>query len=74
MHTTETPNYICHHNGDFSGDVECQPKSSAPVISMPFIDMLALVAAYVRRQRISAIEEMDDCGVLGLSPDNPQPE
>lgn len=80
MHSFDAPSGTTYfHNGDFSGFIE-YGDSKGGYATLPFADLKALVAEYVRRERISAVEgqdsdvdevsrleEMTDDEVLGLS-------
>ena len=96
MHSFNGPSgAMFFHNGDFSGDVQLDAPTFAgdqsfmrdgkvmATVEVPFADLKALVAEYVRRARISAaedsnsdevsrLEEMTDDELLGL-PATPQP-
>lgn len=66
MHSFNAPSGTTfHHNGDFSGFIEYE-DSKGGYATLPFEDMKALVAEYVRRERISRLEEMSDDEVFGL--------
>lgn len=64
MHTLECDLTRFHHNGDFSGDVIIHRKEFGDEFTVPFSDLKALVATYVRNARIAALEYADDDDVL----------
>ena len=64
MHTTEVNDTLFVHNGDFSGDVEVRTFEGR--LSVPFADLKALVACYVRQVRANELEDMSDDEVLGI--------
>lgn len=56
MHTFVGPHGTrFHHNGDFSGFVSIA-KEGERLVDIPAQDLLALAAAYVRMNRITALE------------------
>lgn len=74
--TTQGVTYF--HNGDFSGNVKILvPTDMADVepventdfieIEVPFEDLKALVARYVRRRKIADFEREEDDVILGIS-------
>jgi hypothetical protein len=79
MITTELPNgRVFLHNGDFSGDLEINvhPAELEELdtedgtqlfrLAIPFEDIKAIVADYVRRVRTVELEQMSDDQVLGV--------
>jgi hypothetical protein len=66
MRTTEGTKVRFHHNGDFSGDVTIVDKETKVELDVPFEDLKALVAKYVRSERISKLDQSDDNTTLGL--------
>jgi len=55
-HTTTIDNTVFIHDGDFIGDVEIRRGGTGIIV--PFEDLLALVAEYVRMERIAKLEQM----------------
>ena len=66
MRTTETPHAIFLHNSDYSGNIEIRVKGETEAVSIPFEDLRAFVAKYVRKERICKLELASDNEVLGL--------
>jgi hypothetical protein len=63
MHTTQINCTIFIHNGDCSGNVEIyRPRkaSERESITLPFADLVGLVANWKRTKLISAIEQATD--------------
>lgn len=66
-HTTNAPGGTAFiHNGDYSGDVEIVAADKTRGVTIPFEDLMWVVADYVRLQRISKIEEASALSLLGL--------
>lgn len=64
MHSFTAPSGRTYfHNGDFSGDVQFEAAPGYGV-GIPFADLKALVAEYVRQGRISALESLADVEIL----------
>lgn len=70
--------FICHHNGDFSGDIKLSVEphrveegmvfEGLPeylIVNVPFEVLKELVANYLRSQLISNYENMDANAILG---------
>lgn len=63
-----------HHNGDFSGEVVINVTedelSSVPgglhQVGLPMADLIDIVAAYIYRQRLEALEKATVRELLGL--------
>ena len=71
MHTFTHGNTTFHYNSDLSGDVHIIHKRSGREDAyIPGEALLAFIAEYVRRQRISTLEEAGDAEVLGLAQGN----
>jgi hypothetical protein len=66
MHTTKGKKAVFNHNGDFSGDVRIYDTETKQEMWIPFDDLKALVAAYVRTEKISRLEQEEDDKTLGL--------
>jgi hypothetical protein len=79
MHSFDAPSgRTYHHNGDFSGDVRLITTvevltddrqsfvQKETEIDIPFADLAALVAEYVRRERASALDSMGTGEILGI--------
>jgi len=65
MHTTEGSKFRFFHHGDFSGDIDIADKTTGEMIlSVPCDDLKALVAAWVRGEKISKLEDADDDAIL----------
>lgn len=65
MHTTNTRYTRFIHNGGFDGNVEMFDMiSESRIGEVPFDDIKALVAQYVRSERIRRIEGADDHAIL----------
>lgn len=64
MHMTTRGETRFTHDGDFGGDVaiECRGKA----MSVPFADLLGLVAEFVRRVRVARVEGETDREAIGL--------
>jgi hypothetical protein len=58
-------NTLIHHNGDLSGDVIIRDRHGREV-EIPGAAMLEFVAHYVRRERISKLEQATTDEILGL--------
>lgn len=68
MHSTQTPSAVFHHNGDYSGEVHIICRATNQEIHINFDDIKNLVAEYIRRQRISKLEQANDEAVLMHTP------
>lgn len=55
MHTFISGDVCFNHHGDFSGDVVINRQGKE--IQIPFEDLKALVAEWIRMERIAALEE-----------------
>jgi hypothetical protein len=67
MYTTKVNKTIFHHNGDFSGDIHIYfENNSGAEILIPFDDIKGLVAEYIRREKISKLEDAEDNELLGV--------
>ncbi|MEJ2043672.1 MAG: hypothetical protein P8X74_03755 [Reinekea sp.] len=64
MHTTRTEKTIFQHNGDYSGDVIIMEKETNKEVKVPFDDLKAFFAEYVRENLISRVENMDERELL----------
>lgn len=64
MHTTVYKDTRFHHNGDFSGDIRIVRDGRE--MEVPFKDILALVARFVRDERIAVLEQATPREILGL--------
>ena len=72
MHTTKVGTTTFMYDGDFGEDIEIYPLGYCPAgdgIKIPFEDLLGFVAEYVRRQKISDLEQMDDREIIGIRKD-----
>ena len=63
-HTTEVEDTIFHHGGGFDGVIEIQRSGTS--ILVPFDHLKYLVAEYVRREKISRLENAHDEEILGV--------
>lgn len=67
MHTHKTPQATFLFNSDLSGDVIIRREDGEDgEAAVPGVALLSFVAQYIRRERISAMEEMSDREILGL--------
>lgn len=70
MRTTILPSgRTALHNGDFSGDVEIRQYDKNydyASVTLPFEDLVALVAECVRDKAIAALEQADPHEILGM--------
>jgi hypothetical protein len=73
MHTQRFGEFIVHHNGDFSGDVEIYRTDKTPepmlVAKLPFWLLKYIVAKKVRLDRIAALENANTDKLLGIRDD-----
>ena len=69
MHTFEHDGVVFNYNADMSGDVIIWREGQKPRMNLlvPASALVAFVADYVRRERISAIEDASDIEMLGLN-------
>lgn len=66
MHAFHAPSgTVYSHNSDLSGSVSWSPKPGI-WLEIPGEDIIALVAQYVRNQKIADLEEVGDSTILGL--------
>lgn len=67
MHTLKTETgWVANVNGDFSGDVRLSHEEKGVDVTLPFDVLKSLVAEYVRREKITRLEEasLDQmCGI-----------
>lgn len=64
MQTLDLPSGdVALHHGDFSGEVIIRRVERLEV-RIPMIDLRAVVAAQIRTERISALEQMSDDDIL----------
>lgn len=67
MHTLTRPDgWTANFNGDFSGDVRLSNERKAVDVTLPFDVLKALVAEYLRRERVSRLEQASPDELLGL--------
>lgn len=64
MHTFEGNSCRIHFNSDMSGDIHICDKGSNREITVDGQDILDFVANYVRRERISKLEQMETKDIL----------
>lgn len=68
MHTFESEQHYFFHNGDYSGEVQIAPKfyqkDDGVVLEMK--EILDFVAQYIRRNKISKLEEASTEEILNL--------
>lgn len=64
MHTFKHGETVFWHNGGFDGDVHIKRHNGE--LALPFADLRALVAEYVRRQQIAKLERAGDGQLLGV--------
>lgn len=62
MHTTKINNTTFHHNGDYRGDVHVIRDGVETTI--PFEDMMELVANFVMAKKISKLEQAEPIDIL----------
>lgn len=70
-HTFEHGKTAFLHNGGFDGDVTIKRQDGE--ITLPFADLRALVAEYVRQKQIAALEQAGDGALLGVRVDDDVP-
>lgn len=64
MHTFDGKSCRIHFNSDMSGDIHIVEKDSDEEIKVEGQDILDFVANYVRRERISKLEQMETKDIL----------
>jgi len=72
MHSFDAPSGATYfHNGDFSGDVEfIVGENLYTEVKIPFTDLKALVAKYVRNARVEWLEQNQGRGADAVSSDD----
>ena len=66
MHTFTGEQTRIHYNSDLSGDCDIINIDTGQSTTVPCEDILEFVAEYVRRQKISKLEQMETKDVLGI--------
>ena len=66
MHSYNGNSCTIHHNSDISGTLIIHQKSNGDSVSIDASDILDFVADYVKRQQISALEQMDTNDILKI--------
>lgn len=66
MHTTHINNTIFQHNGGYDGDVHIKRQNDhgSILLIVPFDDLKAFVANYIRGEKISHLENCTDDEIL----------
>jgi len=65
MHTTNKAKTTFSHNGDFSGDIRIT-DDKGNTCEVPFNDIAAIAADYIRDFKMAEIEALSDKDLLGL--------
>ena len=71
MHSKIISNFTFFHNGDYSGDVEIINRTTEERFSIPFERLKTFVAEWVRTEKISKLEQMEDDEILLFRTINP---
>jgi hypothetical protein len=66
MHTTKFATVTIHHNGGYEGDCLISEHGSDAQVRVPFEDLRALVADYMRQTLSESLDAADDMQVLAF--------